>query len=774
MSQTSPVSRSGSNLSTSLKLILGRRRRITTDRMQTQKFSLEWAGRNLEIEVGKFAGQANGACTVRYGDTVVLATATMSDNIREGIGFFPLMVDYEERLYAAGKIKSSRFMKREGRPTDEAILTGRLVDRSIRPLFDDRMRNDIQVVLTVFSVDGENDSDIPALVAASAALMISDIPWDGPIAGIRIGKVGDELVLNPTFAAREKSELDLVVAGTKEKVIMLEAGAKELPEETVREAVALAQKHLHAVSEFIKEIKNKVGKEKRIVDAPPATEEEAAAREEEKVIVQKTEEFLVSRYENALFGNPQASKKEKRTAREELEEKVDEHLKESGYGKEKRKIGVEHAGLYMEQAVSKAILDKNLRVDGRSLTDIRPLSVEISAIPRTHGSAVFSRGETQVLNAVTLGAPGDEQTLEGMELSGKKRYFHHYNFPSYSVGETGPNRGPGRREIGHGALAERAVEPLLPPREEFPYTIRSVSEVLSSNGSSSMASTCSSSLALMDAGVPLKSHCAGIAMGLASDDSGRWKVLTDLQDLEDGDGGMDFKIAGTRIGITAIQMDTKTSGLTPEIVEITLKQAHEARMKILDAMEAVIPAPRPELSPYAPRIISFHINPDSIRTVIGPGGKMINEIIDKTGVTIDIENDGLVLITSTNAEAAQKASEWIKNLTREVKVGEIFEGKVTRLMEFGAFVEILPKQEGLVHISELSDKRVDRVSDVVNIGDTVSVKVIEIDSMGRTNLSMRQAKNPDAPVEVRKRDEGDRRGREPRRERRGPPRGHGR
>lgn len=719
--------------------------------MQTQKFSIDWAGKNLEIEVGKFAGQANGTCTVRYGDTVILATATRSDSIREGISFFPLMVDYEERLYAAGKIKSSRFMKREGRPTDEAILTGRLVDRSIRPLFDDRVRNDIQVVLTVFSVDGENDSDIPSLIGASAALMISDIPWDGPIAGARVGKIGEEFVLNPTFAAREKSELDLIIAGTPERVLMLEAGANEVSEEVMNEAIIFGQKHLRKVIELINDVREKVGKPKAIIEAAPATEEEAAAREERRLIIEKTEEFLIPRYENALFGNPRGDKKERREAREMLETAVDEHLKELGYGKEKRKYGLDHVDTYLEIAVAKAILDKDLRVDGRSLTDIRPLGVEVASIPRTHGSAVFSRGETQVLNAVTLGAPSDEQTLEGMEFTGKKRYFHHYNFPSFSVGETGPNRGPGRREIGHGALAERAVTPLLPPREEFPYTIRSVSEVLSSNGSSSMASTCCSSLALMDAGVPLRSHCAGIAMGLASDEAGRWKILTDLQDLEDGIGGMDFKIAGTRTGITAVQMDTKTKGLTKKMVEATLKQARDARDKILDTMEAVIPSPRSELSPYAPRIISFHINPDSIRTVIGPGGKMINEIIDKTGVTIDIENDGLVLITSNNAEAAKKAEDWIKNLTREVKAGEIFTGKVTRLMDFGAFVEILPKQEGLVHISELADRRVDRVIDVVNINDEVTVKVIEIDSMGRINLSIRQAQYPDAPVEVKPR-----------------------
>ncbi len=726
--------------------------------MSIQKFSVEWAGKNLEIEVGKYASQANGACTVRYGDTVVLATATMSESLREGIDFFPLMVDYEERLYAAGKIKSSRFMKREGRPTDEAILTGRLVDRSIRPLFNDEMRNDIHVVLTVFSVDGENDSDVISLIAASTALMISDIPWDGPIAGARIGKIGDEFVLNPTFLAREKSELDLIVSGTEDRVIMLEAGANELSEETVNDAINFAQKHFRKITDFITKVQKEVGKAKRAVEEPASTDEEAAAREEKRAIILKTEEFLSKQHGEALFGPPKASKKERHEAQNALEEAVDLHLKDLGYGKEKRKYGIEYVESFLEAAATKAILDDDKRVDGRSLTDIRPLNIEVSPIPRTHGSAVFSRGETQVLNAVTLGAPSDEQTLEGMEFSGKKRYFHHYNFPSYSVGETGTNRGPGRREIGHGALAERAILPLLPPKEEFPYTIRSVSEVLSSNGSSSMASTCSSSLALMDAGVPIRSHCAGIAMGLASDKTGRWKILTDIQDLEDGTGGMDFKITGTRKGITAIQMDTKTSGLSKEIVEATLSQSMSARHKLLDAMEAVIPSPRQELSPFAPRIVSFRINPDSIRTVIGPGGKTINEIIDKTGVTMDIENDGLVMITSNNAEAAKKAEEWVKNLTREVKVGEIFQGKVTRLMDFGAFVEILPKQEGMVHISELADYRVDKVTDIVKIDDEVTVKVIEIDSMGRINLSMRQAKHPDAPIEVRPRSNGRDRG----------------
>jgi polyribonucleotide nucleotidyltransferase len=702
---------------------------------KSQKFETEIGGKKLIVEVGKFAPQTNGSCTVQYGDTLVLATAVMSDSVREDLDYFPLMVDYEERLYAAGKIKGSRFIKREGRPTDEAVLTGRLVDRSIRPLFNEQMRNDIQIVATVLAFDQENDPDIVALIAASIALTISDIPWNGPIAGIRIGQVDGEFVVNPSYADKEKSALDLIVAGTPEKVIMLEAGANQVPEQTVIDAIAFAQKQFTGIIKFIKEIQSKVGQAKSEIFLVP---EDPIIVKERETIKQKIKDFIRANIDSCLFNGEKLTKASRHNAIEELRKKTDEHLITEGVDQEKRTKILDFFDEYIEEEISVAILKDEKRVDCRSLTEIRALSAEVGLLPRVHGSGFFKRGETHVLSAVTLGAPSDEQTLDGMEVAGKKHYIHHYNFPAYSVGETGSNRGPGRREIGHGALAERAIMPVLPSREDFPYTIRVVSEVLSSNGSSSMGATCGSTLALMDAGVPIKEPVAGIAMGLASDEKGNFKVFTDLQDLEDSKGGMDFKIAGTKNGITAIQMDTKTIGLTPAMVEKTIWQSREARLKILEVITTAIPAPRADLSPYAPRIISFKINPERIRDVIGPGGKIINEIIDKTGVTIDIEDDGLVMVCSANGESMARAIEWIKNLTREVMAGETFQGKVTRLMDFGAFVEVLPNQEGLVHISEMAPYRVNKVSDVVKVGQIVPVKVIKIDDQGRINLSMKR------------------------------------
>ncbi|MBI4280905.1 polyribonucleotide nucleotidyltransferase [Candidatus Uhrbacteria bacterium] len=711
-----------------------------------QSFETQWGGKTLSIEVGRYAGQANASCTVRYGDTVVLGTCVLSHAKREGIDFFPLVTDYEEKLYAAGKIKGSRFIKREGRPSDEAILTSRMIDRSIRPLFDDRLRNDVQVITTVLSVDMENDSDIPALVAASSVLMLSDIPWQGPIAGIRVGRLPSEdpakepeWVINPSFSAREKSQLDLIVAGTPERVIMIEAGANEVDEGVMEEAIRFAQKHLGEVITLIGEVADVAGKAKRPVFLA-TTDEEMQAQAEKEALLTEAKQFLAPKIREAFFGAPRASKDERRAAREQLTKELENYLIGKNIGKDKRLAALNAVRNFIEAEVSRAILEEERRVDGRGLTELRPLTVEVGILPRTHGSGHFSRGETQVLSTVTLGSPSMVQTLEGMEVSGKKSYMHHYNFPPFSVGEVAPLRGPGRREIGHGALAERALLPVLPDKNQFPYTIRVVSEVLSSNGSSSMASSCGSTLALMDAGVPILAPVAGIAMGLAFDESsGAFKVLTDLQDLEDGQGGMDFKITGTQKGITAIQMDTKTKGLTPSIVSQTFKQAKEGRLQILETMTKVIPAPRPELSPYAPRIISLQINPERIRDVIGPGGKVINEIIEKTGVEIDIEQSGLVMITSVSAEAAQKAMEWVRNLTREVKAGEEFQGKVSRIMDFGAFVEILPNQEGLVHISELAPFHVRAVRDIVQVGEIIPVKVIEIDSMGRLNLSLKQA-----------------------------------
>jgi polyribonucleotide nucleotidyltransferase len=700
-----------------------------------QKFETEIGGKKLIVEVGKFAPQTNGSCTVQYGDTMVLATAVMGDNIRDDIDYFPLMVDYEERLYAAGKIKGSRFIKREGRPTDEAVLTGRLIDRSIRPLFNDQMRNDIQIVTTVLAFDQENNPDIVALIAASIALTISDIPWNGPIAGIRIGQVDGEFVVNPSYEIKQKSALDLIVAGTPEKVIMLEAGADQVPEQTVIDAIAFAQKQFAGIIKFIEEIRSKVGQAKSEIFLVP---EDPIVMKEREAIKQKIKDFIKSNINTCLFNGEKLTKASRHNAIEELRKKTDEHLVAESVDHDKRGKILDYFDEYVEEEISIAILKDDKRVDCRSFTEIRALSAEVSLLPRVHGSGFFKRGETHVLSAVTLGAPSDEQTLDGMEVAGKKHYIHHYNFPAYSVGETGSNRGPGRREIGHGALAERAIMPVLPSREDFPYTIRVVSEVLSSNGSSSMGATCGSTLALMDAGVPIKEPVAGIAMGLASDKKGNFKVFTDLQDLEDSKGGMDFKIAGTKNGITAIQMDTKTTGLTPEMVEKTIWQSRDARLKILEVITTAIPAPRADLSPYAPRIISFKINPERIRDVIGPGGKIINEIIDKTGVTIDIEDDGLVMVCSANGESMARAIEWIKNLTREVQAGETFQGKVTRLMDFGAFVEVLPNQEGLVHISEMAPYRVNKVSDVVKVGQIVPVKVIKIDDQGRINLSMKR------------------------------------
>lgn len=707
--------------------------------METKKYELEWGGRNLKIEIGQLAQQTNGSCRVQYGDTVILATVCMSPEPREGIDFFPLLVDYEEKLYAAGMIKGSRFIKRETKPSDEAVLIGRLVDRSIRPLFSETIRNDVQVVITVLSFDGENDPSVPGLIGAAIALSISNIPWDGPIAGVRIGQINGEWVLNPSYEAREKSLIDLFVAGNGEKTIMLEAGGNEAGEEIIFGAVEFGQKHIQKVIKLIDQIQKEIGLPKvagEVEEEMDEEEKEALAQKEE--IKKITKEFVNDKINQYLFADAKVSKQVRRSTLEEMKEALEDYLKEKQIGKEKRKIGLEYFNTCIEEAISKMILETGKRIDGRALDEVRPLSIQVGVLPRTHGSCLFQRGETQVLSVVTLGSPGMEQVLETIEESGKKRFMHHYNFPGYSVGEVSPFRGASRRDIGHGALAEKAIDPLIPAKDVFPYTIRVVSEVLGSNGSSSMASTCGSSLALMDAGVPTKKQVAGIAMGLVSDEKGNYRILTDLQDLEDTKGGMDFKITGTKEGITAIQMDTKTYGLTYQMVKDTLKQAKKARLYILDEMNKVLNKPRPDLSPYAPRIISFKINPEKIRDVIGPGGKMINEIIEKTGVTIDIEDDGLVMICSTDKESSQKAVDWIKNITREVKPGEVFQGRVTRIMDFGAFVEVLPQQEGLVHISELAHYRVNKVSDIVKVGDIVPVKVIGIDEQGRINLSMKQ------------------------------------
>ncbi len=697
--------------------------------LETKQWSCEWGGRTLTIEVGRYGLLAQGACTVRYGDTVILATAIKSDSVRDGIDYFPLMVDFEEKLYAAGKIKGSRFMKREGRPSDDAILSARLIDRALRPLFDERIRNDVQVIATALAVDGENDSAVIGLIAASCALAISPIPWNGPIAAARIGRHEDgSFILNvlESEVEEKKSDLDLVVAGTPEKLVMTEAGAREVPEAALFEAMKWGSEQMAPVIELIQKVTKDVGQEKEPL---PAAADEVA---------DTVRAFIEANADKLIFDSVKITKKERKAMLDAVKEGVKAHLTEKGFDEVAQKPGLQKIKEFVACVITDRILEKEQRLDGRKLTEIRELKCEIDLLPRVHGSAMFARGDTHVLSIVTLGAPGDVQTLDSMEEEGTKRYMHHYNDAPYSYGETAPLRGPGRRAIGHGALAERAMVSLLPSEVDFPYAMRVVSEVMSANGSSSMASTCASTLALMAAGVPIAKPVAGIAMGLASRENGKkWKVLTDLQDIEDGPGGMDFKIAGTRDGVTAVQMDTKTLGISWDIVEKTLMQASVARREILDAMKATIADPRPELSPYAPRITTIMINPEKIGDVIGPGGKTIKKIIEETGVDIDIEQDGRVLITSVDAAAAEKAAQIVRDLTREVMPGEIFDGTVVRLEDFGAFVQVLPNKDGLVHVSEIAWERTNKPSDVLKLGDKVKVQVKEIDQLGRVNLTMK-------------------------------------
>jgi polyribonucleotide nucleotidyltransferase len=681
------------------------------------------------------AKQADAAVTVQYGDTVVLATVVESPYERDGIDFFPLMVEFEERLYAAGIIKGSRWIKREGRPSDDAILTGRMIDRSIRPLFNQSLRRDVQVVITVLSVDRENDYDVVSLVAASAALAISGVDWNGPIAGVRVGRINGQLMINPTYKDREGSDLDLIVAGTTERVVMIEAGCNEVSEADMLSALLAGQAALAPAIDLIKKMKAEVG----VTRSKVIKSKEEKVDEAKVAVLVDAENWLKENCKKILFDTVYYTKGERKAAVTAIKEQLDAYLASKDVEPSLRDVAIKKlVETAVEAEVTRGILEEKRRVDGRALNEIRQLVSDVEMLPRNHGSSLFSRGETQVMSIVTLGAPGDEQSLEGLEGESKKRYMHHYNFPSYSVGEAKPSRGPGRREIGHGALAEKAIVPLLPSKEEFPYTIRVVSETLGSNGSSSMASTCASSLALFDAGVPLKKAVAGIAMGLASnEDMSRWEVLTDLQDLEDGNGGMDFKITGTKDGITAIQLDTKTIGLDKAIMEKTLVQASEARLKILEVMNSAIAAPRQELSQYAPRITTLSIDPEKIREVIGSGGKVINEIIDACGVSIDIEDSGLVMVCGVDAEGVQKAIEWINNIVRKFEVGEIFTGKVVRLMDFGAFIELVAGRDGMAHVSELAPYRISKPSDFLQIGDIVTVRIKEIDEMGRVNLTLR-------------------------------------
>ena len=702
----------------------------------TEKFKLNIADKDLIVEINDLAEQAAGSCLVRYGDTVVLATAVMAKTTREGIDFFPLTVEYEERFYAAGKILGSRFVRRESRPSDEAIITARAIDRAIRPRFPESFRNEVQVVITCLSWDGENDPDFIGILGASVALGISNIPWTSPIAPIRIGKSNDKFIINPTYEERKEGKLDMILVGIQENneplINMIEMEGDEVQERTVAEAYGLAKPHLKNLIDFQNEIIKKVGKKKEALAEPQI----------DRDLEKEFKDFLGDKLEKALF---QAKKADRDNALEDLENNLAYFIegKFPGLGKTKQIKG------FFEKEINRFVhenaIQKGRRADGRKLDEIREIKVEAGILPRTHGSGLFIRGETKALSILTLGTPSDVRLMDGMEIRGKKRFMHHYNFPPYSSGEVKPMRGPGRREIGHGMLAEKALLPLVPNFEEFPYTMRVVTEILSSNGSTSMASVSAASLALMDAGVPIKSPAAGISFGLMSNEKGDYKILTDIQGPEDHYGDMDFKVAGTKTGITAIQLDVKIAGISEEIFKKVLEAAKTARFQILDKIEKLLPQPRLELSPWAPRIFTLQIKPDKIREVIGPGGKVINEIIEKCEVSIDIEDTGRVFVTAEKETAAKKAIEWINNITREVVVGEIFQGKVKRILNFGAFVEILPGQEGMVHISQLADRRVEKVEDVVNIGDIVPVKVIAIDEQGRINLSIKEVKNVYGP-----------------------------
>ncbi|MEW5321156.1 polyribonucleotide nucleotidyltransferase [Geobacillus thermoleovorans] len=713
-------------------------------------FSIDVAGRPLIVETGELAKQANGAALVRYGDTVVLSTATASREAKN-VDFFPLTVNYEERLYAVGKIPGG-FIKREGRPSEKAILVSRLIDRPIRPLFAEGFRNEVQVVSMVMSVDQDCAPEVAALIGSSVALTISDIPFEGPIAGVIVGRVDGQFVINPTVEQMEKSDLHLVIAGTKDAINMVEAGADEVPEEVILEAIMFGHEEVKRLIAFQEEIAAQVGKEKmEVVLYEPDPALEAEIRQLAEADIKRAVQVPEKLARDAAIEDVKAGV----IAKYEAEEADEEKLKQVQ----------EILHKLVKEEVRRLITVEKIRPDGRKVDEIRPLSSAVSVLPRTHGSGLFTRGQTQVLSVCTLGALGDVQILDGLDLEESKRFMHHYNFPPFSVGETGPMRGPGRREIGHGALGERALEPVVPSEREFPYTIRLVSEVLESNGSTSQASICASTLAMMDAGVPIKAPVAGIAMGLVKNDD-HYTILTDIQGIEDHLGDMDFKVAGTRKGVTALQMDIKIKGLTREILEEALMQARKGRLEILDHMMQTLSEPRKELSKYAPKILIMHINPDKIREVIGPSGKQINKIIDETGVKIDIEQDGTIFISSVDEAANQKAKQIIEDIVREVEVGQVYLGKVKRIEKFGAFVELFNGKDGLVHISELAEGRVGKVEDVVSIGDEILVKVTEIDKQGRVNLSrkavLRDARNigGELPRESR-----EKRGRRPERHR---------
>ncbi len=712
--------------------------------MNTNMYSMEHYGNTISIETGRFAGQANAAITVQIGDTVILATVTMSKESREDVDFFPLMVDYEEKYYAAGRIKGPRYAKREGKPGDEAVLIGRMIDRGLRPRFPQDLRNEVQVICSPLSFDGINKPDIAAMLAAGVALHISDIPFNGPIAAVRIGRINGEFIINPSVEQIENSDLQLLVQGNQNEISMIDCDAEEIKDDDLMEGCAVAVRAMAPIIDFIENIRKEIG-----IKKVPAEKLiwKSTFTNEENILIDQIKQLMLQHLDTYLFNTPKGSKTERKQIFDGLKKQIVVEMKGQLIGQNIVNNELEAEEYlnslidrffyeFIEEQVSKAIIENNLRIDGRGLNDIREIKAEVGFLPRTHGSGIFSRGETQVLSIVTLGAPGDELSMENMEEEGTKKYFHHYNFPPYCVGEVRPLRGAGRREIGHGALAEKALRPVLPDDFEFPYTIRVVSEVMSSNGSSSMASTCSSTLALMDAGVPINKPVVGIAMGLASN-NGQWKVLTDLQDLEDGPGGMDFKITSTRDGITAVQMDCKSSGLDMNIIRATIGQARPALGQILSLIEATIHAPRPELSEYAPRIISFVIDPEKIGDVIGPSGKVVRELQTRFNVQIDIVDDGKVLITSVNKNNAELAEKEIREIVREVQIGDIFDdAEVVKIINIGAFIRLTPGTDGMLRTSEIDHQYVDKVTDRLKIGDRVRVKVINIDN-GKVEVSMK-------------------------------------
>ena len=681
-------------------------------------FEMQLGGRTLTVETGKLAQMANGACTLRYGDTVVIVTATNSAKPKEGIDFFPLSVDFEEKLYSAGKIPGS-FIRREGKPSEKAILTSRLIDRPIRPLFPKGYRNDVQVVATVLSVDIDHNPDTIAMIGSSIALSISSIPFNGPTGSVSVGLVDGQFLINPTFEQREKSDMYLVVSGTKDAIMMVEAGSNEVSEEVMLNAILFAHEEIKKICDFVQGIANEIGKEK---------DEYFVFKPLEEVEVAVTE-FASQKMKDAI---KTVDKQERQENMEKVKDETMEHFEEI-YPDNMKDVDEVIYSITKKEVRNMIVKDK-VRPDNRAQEEIRPIWCEAGVLPRTHGSAIFTRGQTQVLSVATLAGLSEAQTIDGLDEEEERRYMHHYNFPAYSVGEARASRGPGRREIGHGALAQRAIEPLLPSEEEFPYTIRVVSEVMSSNGSTSQASVCGSTLCLLDAGVPMKDMVAGIAMGLIKDEEDV-VILSDIQGMEDFLGDMDFKVAGTEKGITAIQMDIKISGIDEDILKRALAQARDGRLHILGEMKKVIDKPRENLSPYAPMIINMMINPDKIREVIGTGGKVINKIIDETGVKIDIDNDGRVSILSNDQEMCMKAKTIIEGIVAEPEVGKIYSGKITKIMQFGAFVEILPGKEGLLHISQMDKQRVAKVEDLFKEGDSVEVKLTEIDAQGRLNLS---------------------------------------